>query len=210
MSAKQECLKQAYVRIYYDPPKNAVTPRDCTQVYFTEEPRLYAPDGFLNFGIDLLCAVPTTHGAGGVILLLQTTQYVKWQMSFISASGKMVQEWHRIFVSLPMMLKLQGPRVALMALSPLPIKLVGYAGVVGTAFRAIEEVEKVFKFLLSVQKTWCPHDVVRLNEGLKALEAEFNIRLQQAKHAAGDLPEIASTMQYKPPGAGEFAGARFG
>jgi hypothetical protein len=213
MSHSLDSLNRAYVKIYYVTPQGPGSqeiPRDCKQVFFTESPRLYPPDGALTLGIDFLGAVLTTDGAGGVLLLLQITQYIKWQRSFISVSGKAVQLWEQIFVSIPMVFKLEGPRMALMALSPLKVKLIGYAGVIGKAFRAIDEVEKVFKLLLSVQerKGWCSDDVTRLVDGLQALEVEYDNQLQQARLMAGGV-SYASMMNPKPYGTGRFAGARF-
>ena len=117
MSRAGDCLRKGYFRRYCVPPKQTQTPRDCTQVFFTDFPELtiftYTPER--PDWLDIHCAVPTAEGAGGVIMLLRLTGDIKWEISFINTSGKPAHEQHRVIASAPMLFKLQGPRMALNA-----------------------------------------------------------------------------------------------
>ena len=71
-------------------------------------------------------------------MALQVTTYVRWHMWFHDRDGEVVKEWHQVLVSLPMLYKLQGPSMLLMAVSPWPVKLIGYGGQVAVAFKKLE------------------------------------------------------------------------
>lgn len=233
MSAEQ-CLKKAYVKFRYIPPPHPRQPVDCKQVKFTKPPEIRIFTGQISklegqredelIGIDLHCAVPSTSGAGGIILLLQVSSYIEWEIEFLAAAqpqfnvplelqpqfcpkAELVRETHRVYVSLPVMYKLAGPRIALMAITPWKLKLPVYAAQIWNAFKKLNELEKPMAAILALKKGFCPEDIKTLEEALKKAEKELNDLLQQAQQgsSAGD---IATRMQHKMEGSGRFAGTR--
>jgi hypothetical protein len=211
----QTCLNKMYVRLRYIPPRHPEQPADCKQVKITKSPKIeiaigeqsklkgLAPSGQIIRGIDLHCVVPTTSGAGAVILLLQVSSYIEWEIEFLNKQGRSVREIHRVFVSLPMMYKIAGPRVMLMALTPWYLKMPVYAAQIWNAFQKLEELEKPMAEILALRKGFCPGDINALEEGLKKIETELNyliIRVQQG--------DIARRMENKIDGTGRFTGTR--
>jgi hypothetical protein len=174
----QECLTKAYVKFRYIPPQQREQPADCKLVKFTKSPEIRIFTGQLSalegrrpdelIGIDFHCAVPSTSAAGAIILLLQVSSYIEWEVEFLNKQGRSVHEIHRVFVSLPMMHKLQGPLIALMALTPWKVKLPMYAAQIWKAFQKLEEIEKPLAKILALKKGFCPQDIKALMEGLKS------------------------------------------
>jgi hypothetical protein len=243
----EKCLKNLHSRYRYIPPRQTVLtagpqqPVNCKQVKFTKSPEIRIFTGQVSklegqqpdeiIGIDFHCAVPYTDGAGGVILLLQVSSYIEWEIEFLSApvqpqfcpapyqegsvpeqlrfspapKGQVVRETHRVFVSIPMMYKLQGPMMMLMAATPWQFKLPSYAARIWNAFQKLEELEKIVAQILLLKKGFCPEDIKALEEGLKKIETEANHRLQEVGRSNDGL---AWRMQNKPDGTGRFAGTR--
>ena len=92
----EECFKKTYVKLYYMPPKQPARPADCKQVKFTKDPEIRILTGQISklegvgrgdtIGIDLHCAVVSTEGAGGVIVLVQISGYIEWEVEFVPAA----------------------------------------------------------------------------------------------------------------------------
>src|SRR5688500_8670870 len=61
--------------------------------------------------IDFLCAVPSTSGAGAVILLVQVSRFIRFFVQFKNIPGEEVVEPHYVFASMPVMVKIPGPRI---------------------------------------------------------------------------------------------------
>jgi hypothetical protein len=217
MSSPQECLKKTYVKLRYIRPQYPHTPLQCEQVKFTKDPELRILTGQLSalegrrpdeiIGIDLHCALPSTQGAGAIILLLQVSAYIEWEVEFMAQSAHTVRETHRVFVSIPMMYKLHGPRIALMALSPWKLKLASYTAQIAAAFRKIDELEKVMANVVALKKGFCPKDVAAMESALKAYETQLNQLLQGAAQGTVD-GEIARKMDRSGYASGRFAGTR--
>lgn len=212
-----DCLRKMYVKLRYIPPPRPELPANCKQITFEKSPEIRILTGQRSvlhgrpsdeiIGIDFLCAVPSTSGAGAIILLLQVSAYIEWLVGFHNNQGTYVIEMHRLFVSMPMMFKLQGPRIALMAISPWYIKAANYASQIVAAFRKIDEIEKVMGRIMNLKKGFCPDDIKSLEEGLKLFETELNLLLERAASNVYE-GEIARRMDHKAHGTGRFAGTR--
>ncbi|RIK73557.1 MAG: hypothetical protein DCC67_17750 [Planctomycetota bacterium] len=93
----QECVKKLYVKFRYVPPPGMHQPADCHQVRFTKPPVIRVFTGQISraegrrpgesIGIDLLCTTPYFEEAGGVILVLQVSSYIEWEIEFETASA---------------------------------------------------------------------------------------------------------------------------
>jgi len=91
----EKCFDQTSVKMYYIPPKDAKTPANCKQVRVTKQPELRLLTGQISklegsgrgdtIGIDLVCTAVSSEGAGGVILLLQVSGYIEWEIEFVPA-----------------------------------------------------------------------------------------------------------------------------
>jgi hypothetical protein len=208
MGAAEECLKKSYVKINYKPPQKLEIPKNCNDVLWTKHPEIFigipGHRDPIN-GIHVLCAAPFASGAGGIVMLLQITGYVEWTLSFINTQGRMVVETHRVIVSMPLMYKLMGPRMLLMAASPWKIKLIGYAGMIGKAFKSISEMQEILGKTMSRKVGFCPKDIENLQEGLKTLETGLNSLIRRAASSSADV-ELATRMKFSGPGTACFAG----
>jgi hypothetical protein len=213
-----ECLKKTYVKFRYIPPHRPLLPADCKQVNFEKGPDIRIFTGQISrlegrpadeiIGIDLLCAVPSTARAGAIILLLQASTYVEWMIGFKDQQGAYVLEMHRVFVSIPMMYKLQGPRIALNAISPWYLKLANYGGQIAVGFKKLNEIEKVMARILKLKKGFCPEEIKAMVDGLKAFETELNLLLERAARETLGEHEIARRMDANGHQQARFAGAR--
>jgi hypothetical protein len=244
MSA-DDCFKKTYVKLYYIPPRDPEQPEDCKKVKITRPPEITIFTGQISrvegvgkgdlIGLDLHCSVISTEGAGGIILLLQVSGYIEWEIEFVSAPpllvcrppgpfdispppipgdllscqaptpGKVVRETHRVYFSVPMLYKLAGPRIALMMRSPLKLRLAAYAAQIANAFLKLRQLDRVLALVTAPKKGFCPEDIRALEAGLKAAEKEMNSSLQWV--ASGN-DDIASLMKGRPGGVGQFAGSR--
>jgi hypothetical protein len=164
------------------------------------------------------CVAPSTVGAGGVIVLLQISACIEAEVEFTSSSSlqealllgyspapRVVREMHRVYVSLPMLYKVPGPRIALMSMSPAWIKLGAYATLIGKAFLEMRQVEQAMEKVLALKEGLCPEDIRALELGLNKLETEFNSRLE---HAILSPDDLASSMSRAVDGTARFVGSR--
>jgi hypothetical protein len=197
------CLKNVYVKLRYIPHLYPQEPADCKRVIFRKSPRISVNHALIPGNIRVKCAEPFTGGAGGVNLLLQVSTFVDFEIEFETKRGGYAYETHRVFVSLPIMFKLQGPRMALSAASTWPIKIILFAQLIIKGLAKVEEMEKLFGMILSLRKGFCPSDIRKLENELKAYEAKLNNLLRSA---AGGGSGIASLMEHKAYGVGYFAG----
>ena len=211
-----DCLRKLYVKFRYIPPLKPEVPADCKVVRISKNPEIKIFTGQLSklegarsdeiIGLDLVCAVPSTQGVGAVILLVQVSSYIEWEFEFTNIKGKTVRETHRVFVSLPMMHKISGPRIALMAITPLKLKLPFYAAQIWNGFKKLSELEKPLAIILALKKGLCPKDIKALESGLQKAADELNSLLRQA--ARSDEGELARKMDHQPGDAGRFVGTR--
>ena len=96
--------------------------------------------------------------------------------------------------------------MALMALSPLKIKLIGYAGMIAAAYKKIDEMETIMAKILTRKVGFCPEDVKKLENGLRSLEFELNNLI---KKTAGESGQLVLKMESSPIlDTGRFAGTR--
>jgi hypothetical protein len=243
MSA-DDCFKKAYVKLRYIPPREPAPPADCRQVKITKSPEVIVftgqTPGFEGIGpgdlvgLKLHCVAVSSYREGAVILLVQVTGYIEWEIEFVRASpeqvcrapgpfdlrrnppppeegftcaapGPLVREKHRIYFSLPMLHKLAGPRIALMAISPLKFRLASYAAQIANAFLKMRQLDRALALIAAPKKGFCPEDIQALEAGLQKLEKELNTGLQWVGSSGGD---IASLMNGWPGGTGKFAGCR--
>lgn len=243
MSSAEECFKKTYVKLYYIPPKHPARPADCKRVKFSKDPEIRILTGQISklegvgrgdlIGIDLHCAVVSTAGAGGVIVLLQISGYIEWEVEFVPALREQplhcpvpgpfdmprtppapesynrtpappppVRETHRVFFSVPMLYKFEGPRMALMAISPLKLKLGAYGAMIVNAFLKLRQLDGVVSQVLRLKKGFCPEDIRALEEGLKTLEKELETGLRWLYSSSDG--DIASLMQNRGVGTGVY------
>jgi hypothetical protein len=201
------CLAQAHVTLRYIPPKNPQPKKDCKATALLKPPIV----SVLKHHQDtrLLCAIPQTEGAGAIVLLAQVSANIEWEILFKNTFNMPTREVHAVFASFPVMVKLPGPRIALMAVTPMYLKLPVYAGMAYRVFSRIEEMERVLKVILKLQKGYCSDDIKGLESGLRAIEQEGNQFLWRARQNRRQGPEeLAWLMRNKQPGEGLFAGAR--
>lgn len=98
----KEDLKNAYVKLYYIPPKGPrARPVNCKQIKITRSPEItikppggrgdYKANNGLRpgdfIGIDLQCSSFYTEGAGGIMLFLQVGSYIEWEVEFTTVSN---------------------------------------------------------------------------------------------------------------------------
>lgn len=243
MSSAEECYEKTYVRFYYIPPKHPARPADCKHVKFAKDPEVRILTGQISklegigrgdlIGIDIHCAVVSTAGAGGVILLLQISGYIEWEVEFIPAAREQpqhcpipgpfdvfrqtpspesfnrspappppVRETHRVFFSIPMLYKFEGPRMALMAITPFKLKLGAYGAQIVSAFLKLRQVERVMSLVLGLKKGFCPEDIRAMEEGLRSLEKELGTGLRWLTSSGDD--DIASLMRSRGVGTGVY------
>ncbi|HEV2705330.1 MAG TPA: hypothetical protein VGV59_05365 [Pyrinomonadaceae bacterium] len=211
-----DCLRKLYVKFRYIPPLKPEVPADCKVVKISKNPEIRTFTGQLSklegarsdeiIGLDLVCLVPSTEGAGAIILLAQVSSYIEWEFEFTNIQGKAVRETHRVFVSLPMMQKISGPRIALMAIIPLKMKLPVYAAQIWNAFKKLSELEKPLAIILALKKGLCPQDIKALESGLQKAADELNGLLRQA--ASSVEGELARTLDHQRGDVGRFVGTR--
>ena len=208
----QECLKKTYVKFEYIPPAKPQPPANCKIVSISKAPEIWfnpdLPGPYTDplLGVEFHCAVVTTSGAGGVILLLQATGYVVWETGFYSTKNEYVHETHRVRFSLPVMIKLQGPRIALVAISKWPIKLINYVGLIAKTVMQLRELDDVVGMLKLVFKgSFCPEDIDKMVKRLKVMENQLNELLQRAARGSEE-GEIARKFERHMHGDGRFAG----
>ena len=172
-------------------------------------PHVTATEGWpWKFEVDLLGSDISLLDAGGIVLALQVTTYVRWHMWFHDRDGKVVKEWHQVLVSLPMLYKLQGPRMLLMAVSPWP-ETVAHGGQNAVAFKKLKEVNKVLGLIRpSGQISWCLEDITALEKRLQKLEEALDKAHKWMLRGSSD-GDLASIMKHEPFDSGRFAGARF-
>ncbi len=257
----QKCFDQTYVKLYYIPPKDAKPAADCKQVKVTKSPELRIFTGQISklegsgrgdhIGIDVVCSNVSGHGAGGVVLLLQVSGYIEWEIEFVPAPPPQftpkprpidvfrpppppplnhspvrpsvpaplppIRETHRVFVSLPMMYVIEGPKIALailgarLGLSPLFV-LSNYTAKILLAYKKLREVDlllhRVRLDLVTAKRGFCPGDVRLLEEGLKTLEKELAGSIRRYWATGGDDKRISAFMRGRGDGAGRFLGDR--
>jgi len=211
------CLSKTYVKFRYIAPDPMDTPMNCRAVVITKFPKIRIFTGQISklegarsdeiIGVTLHCAVPTTEGAGGIILLLQVSTYLEWEVGFMNQRGRYVNETHRVFLSLPVMHKLQGPMIALMALTPWKLKIPTYIARIAAAFHKISEVEGLIGKVAMLYNGHCPDDLKRFIESLRVYEIELNNMLQRAAHSTSE-GDIAKRMERAPVDSGRFAATR--
>jgi hypothetical protein len=169
-----ECFSKTYVKLKYVPPVRRRQPLNCAAIHITEFPQLGFP--YDTDSIDLVCHVISTEGVGGIILLLQVKAALMWKMGFIDTDGFFVTESHRVDISMPILYKISGPRLAFRLTVKGWAKAISYlpsvASLVG-ALKDIHGVQRVMAKVVSFHKGFCPEDVKALEFGLKALETEI-------------------------------------
>jgi hypothetical protein len=236
MSA-EDCFKKTYVKFYYIPPKQPAPPADCKQVKITKQPEVKIFTGQISklegvgrgdlIGMDLHCAVVSTAGVGGLILLLQISGYIEWEIEFVRAAreqmlvcrtpgpldvlkpppkfedlnscpapGPVVRETHRLYFSMPMLHKLEGPRIALMAITPFKLKLPVYASQIANAFLRLRQLDQVLSLITALKKGFCPEDIRALEEGLKNLEQVLGSGLRWVGSSGGELASLMKGRQF--------------
>src|SRR5262249_17679000 len=152
-------------------------------------------------GFDYLCSVISLEGAGGIILLFQVSSYIEWEIEFRNKKGRTVRETHRIFLSMPLMQKLKGPMIALIAVTPWQAKLPFYAMKIWTSFRKLDEVEKVFAMVAMFHMMgFCHKDIKSLVDLLHDYETELNQLLHRAAMGTSDS-DIARRMEHFDQGS---------
>lgn len=260
----EQCVKQTYAKLYYIPPKDAKPMADCKLAKVTKLPELRLFTGQISalegsgrgdqIGIRLICSVVSSEGAGGIILLLQVSGYIEWELEFVPAhppqntpravfppsplappnSGPApwvtapnspaplppVRETHRVFVSLPMLYKIEGPKVLLLALSfragmlfnaPVPMLTI-YAAKILNVYRKLREVDNVLHRVnydvVTAQRGFCPDDVRTLQTTLANLEKWLSGKILEVWSTGGDDKNIAGFMRGRGDGAGRFLGDR--
>jgi hypothetical protein len=208
MGYAEDCLKKTYVKLYYIPPPNAQVPQNCNTVLFTKYPEITYPEGMITdlFAIDVLCAHPYAEGAGGVMLLLQITTYIKWEISFLNQQGQMVRETPMIYCSMPMIYRLKGPLIALRVVSPWQIKIGYYAGMISHLFKKIDEVEAIMALVVKRRIGFCPSDIQALQKALNVLEAQLNSYLRGI--GAGQIASLLDGS--RPAPLARFGGKQIG
>lgn len=217
------CLKNAFVKLTYLPPKNRQIPMDCTAARVIGNPEIVS-DPFdpidirtfprlelnptypnANAKVDLHCVVPSLSGAGSLIIILQVARFIRFAVGFKNMAGHEVIENHYVYVSMPVMLKIPGPRIGLMAITPLYLKTIPYTGMAVNAFRKLAEVEKVMGQLARFKKGICPRDIQALEDGLRTTEAEMNGLLRSVSHSQSES-DIAMKMDRRGMNDILFAG----
>lgn len=99
---KEKLMRSAYAKLYYIPPKGPrARPVDCKHIKITRSPEItikppggagdYKANNGLrrgdSIGIDVHCGSYYTEGAGGIILFLQVSSYIEWEVEFTTVSN---------------------------------------------------------------------------------------------------------------------------
>src|SRR6266480_4284042 len=185
----KEALRNAYVILRYIPPPNPQEPADCKAVVFLRDPdiRIFSgqrslldgrpPDELI--GVEYLGAAISLSGAGSLIILVEVGTYIEFELGFRTKQNAWVTELHRIFVKMPIMLKVPGPRILLSRWLPMWMRLAHYAAAIWAGFRKIDEVEEMLGVLMQLKQGVCPDDIDRLKKGLQEIEDTSNTLLRR-------------------------------
>jgi hypothetical protein len=213
------CLRDTYAVLSYIPPPKPEQPLDCRAVVITKFPKIsftegwaqnahpdIEPVGFLS-DIEVKCAIPSSAGAGGVVLVLQVTCHLKWDMGFMNKQGKYVTETHRVKVSLPIIYKMPGERIALMQVLKGPAWIAANWSMIVRALVKIQQMEEIMSTVVGVKKNgMCPKDIKALNDHLQVLQKKFNEQIQKAAQHSFDDRAVAARMRHRVDHTGCFAG----
>jgi hypothetical protein len=204
-----DALRNAYFKLYYVPPSPLHIPQDYASVTVTRDPEIIfaeidTSDPF--FGFELLDVSITTEGVGGVVFVFQVTCYVRWEVSFTDVQGQFVRQVHKVFVSMPFVHVITGPKIIVSRLTKWQFKLAQYAVQFIKAYKELREIEDLLAKIVAVKKAIRPEDIKALKERLKALEAQWTNELRS--WLSGEVITYAFLMRFGSPGAARLAGTR--
>jgi len=120
--------------------------------------------------------------------------------------GRIVQETHRIYASLPMAYTIHGAQVMLNCAMPWQFRLFYYSAKILAAFRELKEIEEIMALLVKFKKGFCSPDVIAMIVALRLLEMKLNAALHSETHGSGSV--FANTMRSLPNRSGRLVGNR--
>jgi hypothetical protein len=201
MSAKA-CLKKLYVQLNYIAPKPVGEPKYCNLVIWRRFPELITFDG----GITIPCLEISTSGAGAIIAILQVPGTISWEFGFMNRQGKYVTEWHQINFSIPVMVKLGFPKIALgMLMRGAMMKGLWWASRVAAIIHKLDEIEEVLGKVAKLGANRCQAGAYEFLKSLKEYEKWLNDLMQGA--ASSHVDSDIAQFDRKPIGTGKFVGA---
>jgi hypothetical protein len=204
-----DALRNAYFKLYYIPPSPLHIPQDYANVSVTRDPEVIfaeirTDDPF--FGFELLDVSITTEGVGGVVFVFQVTCCVRWEVSFVDIQGQSVRQVHKVFVSIPFVHVITGPKIVISRLTKWQFKLAQYAAQFIKAYNELREIEDLMAKIVAVKKAIRPEDIKALKDLLKTLEVEWTSSLRS--WLSGEVITYAFLMRFGSPGAARLAGTR--
>lgn len=213
-----ECLRKTYVKLRYIPPPDPHEPADCSQVQLQADPDILIigpPPGMRTrwfdwrpadelIGIEMLCDVISLEGEGSIIFLFEVGAYITWWLRFITKQKEFVTEFYRIYLSIPIMVKLPGSHILLSRLMPTWMRLGHYVEEIVVAAQKTDEVEEMLGKISLLKAGICPENIDKFKLALQVIEDAANKILQ----GAGSDDELAWSMRGKPPFYAQLAGSR--
>jgi hypothetical protein len=124
-------------------------------------------------GIELLCDVISLEEERGVILLFEVGAYITWWISIMTKArpnrydlgqklieqGETVNEKQRIYLSIPVMVKLPGSHILLSRWMPTWMRIGHYIEGIIAGFRKIDEVEQTLGKIRLLKSGVCPTNI---------------------------------------------------
>ena len=115
-----------------------------------------------------------------------------------------VIETHKVYLSMPTMVKVPGSDILLSRWLPTWLRMAHYIERIVNGFRKIDEVEKTLGKISLLKAGICLENIDRFKLALQKIEDEANEILQRS----GGDDELAWSMRGKPPFYAQLAGSR--
>lgn len=180
------------------------------------DPVIYADDPLMTdgswfptsyrAGIDLICSAPSTSGAGGVLIAAQVSRFIRWRTGFISQKG-WTEEYQYIFISVPVLGKIPGPRMALMSITPVALRAIPYVSMAVNTFSKMLQVEDTMATVVKFKNGYYARDIDTLIVKLNQMESTVNSAIRNLMDTT--LDQMAKRLDARPPYSAVAVGSRY-
>jgi hypothetical protein len=217
MSDAGNCLRKSKIRLLYLPPDAPSQPADCKLVKFYKKPVISYDNDYgkwvngkwIHTYYDFICPVISTRGVGSIIAIVQIGIYIEFYVTFYDKNNIVIRETHRIFVEIPIMIKLPFTEIFLSRLMPLKMRISHYILKAMAALGDISEIEDIIAKLDLLKDGMCEDTMTKFKASLE----NFQILMQEmldraASHVDGGIGDVAmmlpSAIPLKPNSIGSL------